>query len=361
MYYNIPTKLFCEPNCIINHSKEFSSLGTRALIVTGKHSSKANGSLNDVTNVLSKENIAYEIYDEVLENPSIENIMDAVSKHASFAPDFVIGIGGGSPLDASKAIALMLDNPDKTSEYLFEADSNISHLPVICIPTTCGTGSEVTPYSILTIHEKETKSSLPHKIWPAFALIDSKYLSSASETVINNTAIDALGHLIESYVNTRATVISRMFCDYSFSLWPQIFSVLDKKEKSESDYELLMIASSFAGMAISHTGTSLPHGMSYHVTYAHNVPHGKAVGAFLAAYLKYSDEETKSHILGLLKMNSTDELHQRICKLTGTISLSEDEIIKCVNEMMGNQKKLSSCPYKVDKNIIENIYNESII
>lgn len=216
MFFNLSTKLYCEKNCVKSHAADIASFGRKALIVTGSKSSKLNGSLDDVTSVLKENNVDYIIFDKVEENPSVANIMAAAVTGREYKPDFVIGIGGGSPLDASKAISLMIKNSDADESLLLKTGS-YEYLPVIAIPTTCGTGSEITPYSILTLHEQKTKSSIPHKIYPALALCDPVYLACAPVSIIRNTAVDALGHLIESYIHSKATTISKMFSDTGLS------------------------------------------------------------------------------------------------------------------------------------------------
>lgn len=359
MYYKLPVELYCEKNCILNHTDDIAFIGKSAYIITGKHSSKENGSLSDVENALKNRNISYKIYDNICENPSIENVMDAVSKAPSGC-DFVIGIGGGSPLDASKAVSLMLANPEKSSDFLYEKCIS-EHLPVVTIPTTCGTGSEVTPYSILTIHKKRTKSSLPHKIYPALALIDPMYLNSAPASVLKNTAIDALGHLIESYINANATNISKMFCNYALSMWKAIPYILKNNIRNYEAYELLMMISAYAGMAISHTGTSLPHKMSYTVTYEQNVAHGKAVGAFLAAYVKNADIYSCNHILSLCGFASVKVMADTINELCGRIKISKELADKSINDLLNNPQKTANCPYTVNEEVLKNIYKESVI
>lgn len=358
MYYKLPTELYCESDCIANHADNICSHGKTAYIITGKHSSKANGSLKDVTTVLENNNISYNIFDEVCENPSIENIMAAVQTAPSDC-EFVIGIGGGSPLDAAKAVSLMLANPGRDSDLLFEK-SEAPYLPVVTVPTTCGTGSEVTPYSILTIHRLSTKSSIPHKIYPSLALIDPVYLDSAPDSVLRNTATDALGHLIESYINTNATGISRMFCNYALSRWKAVPYILKNNIRNYETYELLMMISAYAGMAISHTGTSLPHKMSYSVTYNQNIPHGKAVGAFLAAYMKHADIHDCNHILSLCGIASTNILSDIIKSLCGQITISYDDADRAIKDILNDKRKYAHCPYPVDSDILWDIYKESV-
>ena len=125
----------------------------------------------DVLGALHEHGTAVVVFDETEENPSIEMVMRVRELGLRENVDFVIGIGGGSPMDAAKAIALMLYHKEKGAEFLYQ-NGDDEALPVVEVPTTCGTGSEVTPYAILTIHAKRTKSSLPHRIYPAYALAD---------------------------------------------------------------------------------------------------------------------------------------------------------------------------------------------
>ena len=144
MYFYIPTKIYQEEGCVRAHGQELAALGSRALIVTGKHSSRKNGSLQDAVSVLKEHNIPYLIFDDIEENPSVETVEKAKEAGLSFGADFLIGIGGGSPMDASKAIALWMKHPDQPAGFLYTKGDTDS-LPVAAIPTTCGTGSEATP------------------------------------------------------------------------------------------------------------------------------------------------------------------------------------------------------------------------
>ena len=151
----MPTKVYNEKGCVRQHSQELAALGTKALLVTGKHSSRVNGSLQDVKDALNREQVSYVVFDGIEENPSVATVMRATALGLSEKVDFVIGIGGGSPMDASKAIALMIANPEKKADFLYETDAAVKQaankaLTVAAVPTTAGTGSEVTPYAILT-------------------------------------------------------------------------------------------------------------------------------------------------------------------------------------------------------------------
>ncbi|MCR4579491.1 MAG: iron-containing alcohol dehydrogenase, partial [Treponema sp.] len=249
MNFYIPTNIYLEDNCVLAHKNDFACFGKRALIVTGAHSAKANGSLDDVIEALKANQIEYQIFSEVEENPSVETVAKAAKMGKDFQADFVIGIGGGSPMDASKAIALLIANPKENEEVLYQK-KDLACLPVIAVPTTCGTGSEATAVSVLTNHQMGVKKSIPYKIFPALALVDGKYLAGAKKTLIVNTAVDALAHLIESFLNSKTNEFNKMFSEYGLSLWAKSKeALLSDRELSKEEYQRLMLASTIAGLA----------------------------------------------------------------------------------------------------------------
>jgi alcohol dehydrogenase len=364
MNFFLPTKIYIEKDCVQNHSKELSSFGKKALIVTGAHSSRLNGSLSDVENVLKQAYISYQIFDQIEENPSVESVGKAAETGKNFNSDFVIGIGGGSPLDAAKAVALLIANPDLTSDDLY-TNKAVSHLPVVAIPTTCGTGSEATGVSVLTNHKQGIKKSIPNKIFPALALVDGKYLSSSKKEIIINTAIDALAHLIESYLNSKANDMNKMFSEYGLKLWGQNKdNLLSDQTFSPDLLQKLMLTSTIAGVSIAHTGTGLPHGMSYDLTYSFGIPHGKACGYFQAAYLEVCQKHLPDEInkiLELLQIATIAEFQEMVEKMIGRYKLSRSDAEKFADAISHNEGKLSATPFKISQEEIFQIYEKSVL
>lgn len=355
MYFNMPTKIYSERNCVKKYRDQWTALGNRALIVTGKSSVK-NGALADVTVALEEAGKSYYIFDETEENPSIEMVMKVREIGIREQVDFVIGIGGGSPMDAAKAIALMIAQKDKDADFLYQKGDDTA-LPVVEVPTTCGTGSEATPYAILTIHAKRTKSSLPHRVYPIYALVDGKYLMSAPRSIIVNTAVDALGHFIESYVNTNATDFSRMICEYGMGVWSSSKNVLIGAELTEEECDRLLFASTLAGMAITHTGTALPHGLSYYLTYEKGIPHGKAVGYFLPGYLAQASPMLRRKVLQLIGFPDIQYFCSFMRKLIGKLEAEDALIDTAVKGILSNEAKLKNVPYQVTESILYQICN----
>ena len=237
MKFLMPTLVYSEENCVLNHSAELAALGSRALIVTGKRSARRCGAFADVTAALDKHGISWVEFAEVEENPSVETVMRARQVGCKVKADFVIGIGGGSPMDAAKAIALMIRHPDRDWDYLYDKTAETTTLPIAEIPTTAGTGSEVTAVSVLTRHDIHVKGSIPHKIFADLALIDGKYVSGAPAQILANTTMDALCHLYESYIHTAATDFSRMCAEAGIRVWARSKDViLGRREASAEDY-----------------------------------------------------------------------------------------------------------------------------
>lgn len=281
-------------------------------------------------------------------------------------------------MDASKAIALMIANPEHDERLLYtrtqvSPDGPVyPALPVAEIPTTAGTGSEVTPYAILTKNvlpdivlttipeadvqaafshlEKKTKQSISHSVFPALALVDVSYLQTASRSGCINTAVDTLAHLIESHLNANSTEYSRIYSEMGLRTWARIKDKLLRYEIGEEERQALMRACTLGGMAIAHTGTSLPHGLSYPVTCEMGLPHGKAVGIFLPGFIRnYGNQEEAMKVLSLLDFGGEQTFSEYIRQLLGEVSIAEDLWERTMDELLANPAKLKNYPFMIDK------------
>lgn len=356
MFFYMPTKVFEQKNCVVSHGPDIATLGKKALIVTGKHSAVANGAFDDVRIALESNGVSWELFNEVEENPSIETVMRGREKALSFGAELVVGIGGGSPLDAAKAIALMAYHKNEGAAYLYKKGADSTCLPVVAVPTTCGTGSEVTGVSVLTIHEKKTKGSISHKIFPVLALVDGKYLGKAPVSVLRNTAVDAFAHMVESYVNSAASDYCRMCVAKGLELWASVKDVLvEGRAPAEDEAFTLMRASTFGGMAIAQDGTSLPHGLSYPLTYGLGLPHGKAVGYFQAGYLAEASAADRDFILGKSGFRNLEEWQAFYAAVCGSEKLPENLLENAVSVLSQNKAKLAAAPFDVDEKVLRRI------
>ena len=359
--YHMPTKILLDEEVVLKNSTLFSTYGDKALIVTGKTSSIKNGSLEDVTNALKKEGISYDIFNDVEENPSLETVEAIAKLGRKQKSDFIIGIGGGSPIDASKAAGILLKTQTATRSDLFNSP-NLKSVPIIAVPTTAGTGTETTPYAILTDNELQTKHGICQKVFPEIALLDVKYLMFLPQRITINTSIDALSHLIEGYLSAKSNIVSDSLAEKGLKLFGECLNMIKEKDFTYVVREKLMLASTLAGMVIAQSGTSLPHGMGYALTYFHNVPHGKANGILLKSYLEFCvDGHKVRKILYLLTLESLDELGNFLNDMLGSIdSVSSTDICSYSDEMMSNINKLKNHPSPVTREDIIKMYRDSL-
>ncbi len=357
MKFYMPTRLYIDNKAVRDHGAELAALGSRAFIVTGSSSAK-NGSLSDVKNALETQGVKYDIFDETEANPSVEQIMIMRDRAVKFGADFVIGIGGGSPLDAAKAAALMAANPDKTGDVLYQK-CELRHLPVAAVPTTAGTGSEVTQYSILTRHEKHTKKSISHAVFPVLALDDPGYLQTLPHKTVIDTAVDTLAHLIESRLSKNHAG-SIFTAEKGLELWGGCKYKIRDNKLDEQTFLQLMYASVLGGMSIAQTSTSLPHGLSYKLTYELGVAHGRACGMYLGGYVdNYPDKSLAETTVKRLGFNTTAQFKAFLTELLNEKPLDKAFALENARGLMQNKDKLKNHGFELDEEKLlemENMY-----
>lgn len=356
MKFYMPVRIYEGEGCVLARREEISSFGTKALIVTGRSSARKCGALQDVTEALEKCRKTWCIFSEVEENPSTQTIMKAREYGLSEGADFVIGIGGGSPLDAAKAAAFMMFHRDCQEDRLYDASLSPEALPVIAVPTTCGTGSEVTGVSVLTRHDKKTKGSIPARIFPKLALIDGRYLKAAPLSVIASTSLDALAHLMESALQKTADDYSCMAVEKGLSIWSGIKDILTGERKaSAEDYAALMRSAAFGGIAIAQTGTSIPHALSYPVTYDMGLAHGRAAAYFLPGFLSCAPEEIRSRLLSLTGFPGIEEFQAYVEKVLGEIAVPQETLERCFEMVKDNSSRMDGCVFPMDEKSLAGI------
>lgn len=355
----MPTKVYFGADCISQNSSELKKFGHKAFIVTGGRSAKASGALSGICDALLRCEIEYTVFDRIENNPSTETVKTGGIAAKQAGADFVVGIGGGSPLDASKAIAVLAAN-DIDPEELFTNNFANKPLPVIAIPTTAGTGSEVTPYSVLTRKNIQTKGSFgTPDTFPAIAFLDPHYTESQSREVTVNTAIDALSHCVEGYLGKRRTPASDILAQEGIRLFGCRIDSLKKGSFTYGDREDLFYMSMLGGMVIAHTGTTLVHAAGYNYTYFKDIPHGKANGWLLAEYLRFNYNYAKDridNILCLMRLDSIDDFGDLISSLIGRApALSEEEIAR-YSEISMKQRAMSTNIRPVQAADLEDIF-----
>ena len=323
MDFNIymPSRIIGGKDCVLKNGEVFSSYGKRCLIVTSKSGALKSGALKDVTETLEKEGIAYSVFDEITENPLASACIKAGENAREFNADFIIGIGGGSPLDASKAVAICAENPEYDIDGLYNREIPSKALPLILIGTTSGTGSEVTGVSVLTNDKTKMKKSISGAdCYAAVSFLDPKYTYSMPYNVTVTTVLDAFAHAVEGWFSQKCTALPTKYAEMAL---PEIFKGLKylyetKALPDEKMRDSLYYASIYAGLTLNVCGTAFPHTVGYILTEEFGVPHGKACTAFFPMFLEKAKANSSERVTELLKLLETDE--ETLLKIIGGLT-----------------------------------------
>lgn len=267
------------------------------LIVTGKHAMKENGVLDTLIEELSEKKQNPSVYDKIQPNPTDESIQELISFMDNSSTDGIIGLGGGSALDCAKAAALLFNNRASPVQSHLRGEGEITHsaLPCVAVPTTSGTGSEVTPYVSFTEKTSNQKFTFDHPfLIPRIALLDPELTVTMPPYVTACTGFDALGHAMEAYWSINHSPFSDTHALRAARL---IMLNLAGAVKEPTDYQYrlnMSIASCEAGLAIARTRTTAAHAASYSITTQFSVPHGHAVALTLAEFFEFNESSMEA-------------------------------------------------------------------
>jgi len=359
----MPTQVLMGDDCVKSGSQLFLQMGKKALIVTGKHSAKKNGALDDVLEVLSSNGQEWALYDRIMSNPTVESIYEGAAFAKSENVDFVVAIGGGSPMDAAKAINLVTCQ-DIPMDKLYEGQYSDRILPMILVPTTAGTGSEVTPYAILTNNRLQTKKSIGSPIlFPRIAFLDAKYMDNLPKEITINTALDALSHSIEGILSLGANPITDSIALESIRRISKCFESLKSGQLTRMQRFELLYASTLGGMVIANTKTTAVHSMGYSLTYFHDIDHGRANGLLLGEFLKYIEKswpERVNEILSAMGMSNVNEFITMLDDLLGEREKLTDEQIENYASIAAGSANVKNCPIVPSREDLIKIFRNSM-
>ena len=264
----------------------------KALIVTDKDLIKFSVTTK-ITDLLDEHGFSYEIYDEVVPNPTVNVVHKGADAFKRAGADYLIAVGGGSPQDTCKAIGMMMANPEFTDVRMLEgaALTRNPSVPIIAIPTTSGTAAEVTINYVITDEEKRRKFVCydPHDI-PVIAIIDPDMMSSMPAGLKAATGVDALTHAIEGYITRNAWELTDMFHIKSIEIIGR--SLRDSVKGKASGIAGMALGQYIAGMGFSNVGLGVVHGMAHPLGAFYGTPHGVANAVLLPHIMAFNAEFT---------------------------------------------------------------------
>lgn len=306
--FYMPVQIFGGKNALFKNREALKLLGKRCLIVTGKTAAKKCGALSDLISVFEEEGIDYRIFDKITANPKTADCYEGGKIARESCADFVVGIGGGSPLDAAKAVCVYAANEQIDCDEIYTKPVCSKPLPLAVIGTTAGTGSEISGVSVLTRCDGRKQSVSGKNYYAACAFADPRYTYSLPYGSTVSTALDAYCHAAEAAFSPRADFLTTRFSMLSAGI---LFPVIKKMSETkalpdEAERDALYYASLYAGFALNRAGTGFPHGMGYALTEDYSVPHGFACAVFLPAYLKEAQKADKELFKKFMNSSKAD-------------------------------------------------------
>ncbi len=314
--YHIPTRIMVGPYIFKKIGAVAKALGAKVLLVTYKNFMNSLEEITSVISSLQDVGLKTRLFDEVEPNPDIETVARGAQLAVKDNINLIIGLGGGSVIDTAKGISIVATHSSDIWAYVGTDRVPGPTIPIIAIPTTSGTGSEVTPFAVFTnraIYKKEGVES--QYIFPKITFIDPILTKSMPSRLTADTGIDALAHAIEAYTSRSANPISDALATKAISLIARFFIKAVEEGNDLEVREGMALASTMAGMAITHAGVGAAHGFAMAIGSILATSHGRTVGILLPSVMEYnavSSPEKFKHIVRLFKTNTQEDLFKGV-------------------------------------------------
>ncbi len=379
----MPEYVFTGEKALEEAGRHLQNLGSNALIVTGKHVGKSE-MMDKLLSVLVSNHITYYIFCGITGEPTDGMIMEGVKAYRGNRCDFVIGIGGGSPLDAAKAIALMslMEQDKKISDFMGTEISEEHIPPVAAIPTTAGTGSEATKFTIVTDEAVNVKMLLKGNcLIPKAAVIQKGFTKGMNKSVTAATGLDALTHAVEAFTSKKASSLTDVLAVSAVKRIMTYLPLAYENEKNQEAKEQMALAALEAGICINNSSVTIVHGMSRPIGALFHVPHGLSNAMLLKECLSFAVDGAYNRFavlaeeLGLgVGQNMVEQAHcflkalERLCEICHVPTLQEygvdkEKFCDCI-EKMAEDAITSGSPANTRKTVTKEdcirIYEEVI-
>lgn len=286
-HFVIPNHTVVGTNVLDEAAPLLKKMGNKAFIVTGRHVAVSD-MMKQLTALLDENGIDCVIFDGITGEPTDTMIENGVEMLKSSGCDFIIGIGGGSPLDSAKAIAAMAVNEGSIADYNGKEITG-EILPLAAIPTTAGTGSEATKFTVITDSEKGIKMLLKGDVLvPKLAIVDSSFTVGAPKSVTSATGLDALTHAVEAYTSRKAFSMTDTLAVSAVKRIMKYLPIAYREPDNSLAREQMSIAALEAGICINNSSVTIVHGMSRPIGALFHVPHGMSNAMLLKECLSFA-------------------------------------------------------------------------
>ncbi len=376
LWFRVPEKTYFKYGCLPVALKELKDMNKKkAFIVTDKVLFDL-GYTHKITDILKECNIDFKIFFDVAPDPTLKTARSGKKAMMSFEPDVIIAIGGGSPMDAAKIMWVMYEHPEVKFEDLamrfMDIRKRVYKFPelgqkaiMVAIPTSAGTGSEVTPFSVITDEETGIKYPLAdYELTPNMAIVDAELMMSMPKGLTAASGIDALVHAIEAYVSVMASEYTNGLALEAirliFKYLPQAYEEGTTNVKAR---EKMAHASSMAGMAFANAFLGICHSMAHKLGAFHHLPHGIANALLIDEVIRYNatDAPRKQAAFPQYKYPNAAWRYARIADYLNLGGNSEEEKVELlIKEIDKLKKKIGILDYISDYGVTEDKFNETL-
>lgn len=344
----MPVEVISGENCVQRSGSLLGSFGKCCLIITSGHAAAASGALTDMTETLSASGVSTAVFSGIGANPLLSQCQAAALAAQSCHADFIVGIGGGSVMDASKAAAWLAANNAEDGEMLMKGALPNPPLPLILVGTTAGTGSEVSSAAVLTMDDDHRKKSVAHPCcYARIAFADPRYTHTVSRETTISTALDAFCHAAEGWFVPACGDVITSFGEKALPLVMKGLEWLKENEglPDAALRDQLYYGSLWAGMVLNTTGTAFPHPLGYILTEEYGLPHGTACAVFLPVFLRRAEEYAPGRAAEFFELcGGREKVVAMLEALAHVIIEMSDEQITSYRERWQNVKNFSRTP-----------------
>lgn len=301
--YELPVHLIFGAGKAAGIGKEVKKYGKKVLIVTGRGSTKRSGLLDRVEKLLDEEGVAHVLFDEVEPNPLASTVEKGAAYARSQGCEVVLGLGGGSIMDCSKSIAFAAVNEGKIFDYIYGKKIGQGALPLVLVPTTCGTGSEGNCFAVLTDDETKDKKSLrDYAVIAKASIIDPELMMTMPKKVLASVGFDALCHCMEAYLSKACAPVTELFAKEGIRLIGENLTRAYHDYEDKDAWAAISLASTYGGMVINQAGVAAPHGLEHPASGLRNITHGRGLAALTPVIYRKSIESAPERFAEIAKL-----------------------------------------------------------
>lgn len=372
--YFLPVNLVFGSGKVLETGELTKPYGKKALIVTGRSSAKRSGLYDKVNDSLKAAGLETVLFDKVSQNPLTTTAQEGADFAKANGCDVVVAIGGGSIMDCAKAIAFLSKNEGDINDYIYNRLTSDDALPLILIPTTCGTGSEGNGFAVLTNPDNGDKKSLRcNAIVAKVSIVDPECMMTMPKKVLASVTFDALCHNIEAYTSKIAQPLTDAMSIYAIELIANNLVSVYNGTGSKKEWENITMASTIGGMVINTAGVTIAHGMEHPASGLKDIVHGQGLAALTPIVIEASykgNEEKFAKIAKIFGGESSADCADKIrellksidleCKLSDLGIAAEDISCMAENCMKVSAASIANNPVVFTQEEIAELYRKAL-